>query len=69
VARSTFGSENVKKTVILGALFEVLMPKNYTPLWREVHYQVKMYKTRQQRTVFGCSDVLHFWVLWQLGHL
>ena len=31
--------------------------KNCTPLWREVHFQVKMYKTRQLRTTFGSSDV------------
>ena len=31
--------------------------KNCTPLWREVRFQVKMYKTRQLRTTFGSSDV------------
>ena len=31
--------------------------KNCTPLWREVHFQVKMYKTRQVRTTFCRSDV------------
>ena len=31
--------------------------KNCTPLWREAHFQVKMYKTRQVRTTFGSSDV------------
>ena len=35
VARSTFPSQNVKKTVSFGALFEVKMSKNWTPLWRE----------------------------------
>ena len=29
---------------ILGALFEVQMWKNCTPLWREAHFQVKMLK-------------------------
>ena len=29
----------------LGPLFEVHMSKNGTPLWREAHLQVKMYKT------------------------
>ena len=28
-----------------------------TPLWREAHFQVKMYKTHQVRTTFGSSDV------------
>ena len=31
--------------------------KNCTPLWREAHFQVKMYKTHQLRTTFGGSDV------------
>ena len=28
-----------------------------TPLWREAHFQVKMYKTPQLRTTFGSCDV------------
>ena len=45
VARSTFSSENdKKKTEGFGALFEVEMLKNCTPLWREAHFQVKMLK-------------------------
>ena len=31
--------------------------KNCTPLWREAHFQVKMYKTPQDRTTFGSCDV------------
>ena len=31
--------------------------KNCTPLWREAHFEVKMYKTRQLRTAFWSSDV------------
>ena len=31
--------------------------KNSTPLWREAHFQVKMYKTPQCRTTFGSWDV------------
>ena len=31
--------------------------KNCTPLWREAHFQVKMYKTTQVRTTFGSCDV------------
>ena len=30
--------------------------KNCTPLWREAHFQVKMYKTPQDRTTFGSCD-------------
>ena len=31
--------------------------KKCTPLWREAHFQVKMYKTHQCRTTFGSWDV------------
>ena len=31
--------------------------KNCTPLWREAHFEVKMYKTHQLRTSFGSWDV------------
>ena len=31
--------------------------KNSTPLWREAHFEVKMYKTPQCRTTFGSWDV------------
>ena len=42
---------------MLGPLFEVQMSKKCTPLWREAHFQVKMYKTHQPRTTFGSWDV------------
>ena len=31
--------------------------KNCTPLWREAHFEVKMYKTHHGRTTFGSCDV------------
>ena len=31
--------------------------KKCTPLWREAHFQVKMYKTPQRQTTFGSWDV------------
>ena len=40
-----------------GPLLEVGMSKKCTPLWREAHFQVKMYKTPQRRTTFGSWDV------------
>ena len=49
-------SKCIKKT-ILGPLLEVEMLKKCTPLWREAHFQVKMYKTHHVRTIFGGSDV------------
>ena len=45
------------KHVRFGALFEVEMLKKCTTLWREAHFQVEMYKTRQVRTTFCSSDV------------
>ena len=36
-----------------GPLLAVEMSKKCTPLWREAHVQVKMYKTHQVRTTFG----------------
>ena len=40
-----------------GPLLEVELSEKCTPLWREAHFQVKMYKTRQVRTTFGSWDV------------
>ena len=40
-----------------GPLLEVKMSKKCTPLWREAHFEVKMYKTHHARTTFGGSDV------------
>ena len=45
------------KHTILGPLLEVEMSKKCTPLWREAHFQVKMYKTPHVRATFGGSDV------------
>ena len=45
------------KHTMLGPLLEVVMSKKCTPLWREAHLQVKMYKAPQLRTAFGSCDV------------
>ena len=45
------------KHTIVGPLLEVAMSKKCTPLWREAHFQVKMYKTHHARTTFGSCDV------------
>ena len=45
------------KHTILGPLLEVEMLKKCTPLWREAHLEVKMYKTHQLRTTLGSCDV------------
>ena len=47
----------VLKTGGLGPLLEVEMSKKCTPLWREAHFEVKMYKTLHVRATFGGSDV------------
>ena len=46
-------------------LLEVRMLKKCTPLWREAHFEVKMYKTPHVRAAFGGSDVasLHYTTL------
>ena len=45
------------KHTMVGPLLEVEMSKKCTPLWREAHFEVKMYKTHHVRTTFGGSDV------------
>ena len=45
------------KHTILGPPLEVEMSKKCTPLWREAHFAVKMYKTLRVRTTFGSWDV------------
>ena len=45
------------KYTILGPLLEVETSKKCTPLWREAHFEVKMYKTLHVRATFGGSDV------------
>ena len=57
VARSTFRSQNVQKHTSSAPLLAVEMSKKFTPLWREAHFEVKMYKTHQRRTTFGVADV------------
>ena len=45
------------KHTMYGPLLEVKMSKKCTPLWREAHFQVKMYKAHHVQTTFGGSDV------------
>ena len=45
------------KHTMYGPLLEVQMSKKCTPLWREAHFEVNMYKTHHVRTTFGSSDV------------
>ena len=60
VARSTCRSQNVQSTScsdVLGALLEVEISKNCTPLWREAHLEVKSAKSWRVRSMFGSWDV------------
>ena len=41
-----------------GPLLEIEMSKKCTPLWREAHFEVKMWKAQGVRTTFGRSDVV-----------
>ena len=45
------------KHTTFGPLLGVAMSKKRTPLWREAHFQVKMFKTHHVRTTFGSCDV------------
>ena len=45
------------KHTMVGPLLEVAMSRKCTPLWREAHFEVKMYKTHHGRTTFGSWDV------------
>ena len=45
------------KHTSFGPLLEVALSKKCMRLWREAHFQVKMYTTRYVRTTFGRSDV------------
>ena len=75
VARSTFPKSKCTKHTMVGPLLEVEMSKKCTPLWREAHFEVKMYKTLGVRTIFGGSDVaslrsasLHFTLHYTILH-
>ena len=57
-----FGAKHILKSkctkhTMLGPLLEVEMSKKCTPLWREAHFEVKMYKAHHVRTTFGSWDV------------
>ena len=57
-----FGAKHISKSkctrhTMFGALLEVEMMKKCTPLQREAHVQVKMYKTHQLWSTFGSWDI------------
>jgi len=51
------GAKHISKSkcanhTVLGPFLEVETSKKCTPLWREAHFEVKMYKTHHVRTTF-----------------
>ena len=65
------GAKHISKSkctthLSVGRLLEVAMSKKCTPLWRETHCKVKMYKTHQVRTTFGSSK--NCTPLWREAH-
>ena len=51
---------------MLGQRSEVEMSKKGTPLWREAHVEVNMYKTHCVWTIFEGSDVVLRCFEWQV---
>ena len=53
------GAKHISKSkhTRCGPLLPLEMSKKCTPLWREVHFQVKMCKTHHVRTTFGVEKV------------
>ena len=58
VARSTFASQNVQNTRGARSTFGTWDVEKVHAVWREAHFQVKMYKTHHVRTIFGGLDVV-----------
>ena len=56
------------KHTILGPLLEVEMSKKCTPLWREAHFQVKMYKTHQFGALLEVEMSKKCTPLWREAH-
>ena len=56
VARSTFRSENVQSTPFSDHFWKLRCRKS-ARVWREAHFEVKMYKAHHSRTTFGSCDV------------
>ena len=57
VARSTFVRNKLNKKSCSDHFWKLRYRKKCTPLWREAHFQVKMYKTYHSQTTFGSWDV------------
>ena len=60
VVRSTFPSQHVQNTTCSRHFLEVRMLKKCKSLWREAHFEAKMYKTPHVRATFGGLMSLRF---------
>ena len=56
------------KHTIVGPLLEVKMSKKCTPLWREAHFQVKMYKTHHVGPFLEVQTSKKCTPLWREAH-
>ena len=68
------GAKHISKSkctnhLSFGPLLEVAMSKKCTPLWREAHFQVKMYKTHHVRTTFWRFKCRFEWQAQGIVHL
>ena len=68
VAQSTFRSQNVQNTSASDHFWKLRCRKKCTPLWREAHFQVKMYKTPQRRSIFEIATSKKCTPLWHEAH-
>ena len=66
-AKHILKSKCAKHTMV-GPLLEVAMSKKCTPLWREAHFQVKMYKTHHSRTLLEVAMSKKCTPLWREAH-
>ena len=56
------------KHTMLGPLSEVAMSKKCTPLWREAHFEVKMYKTPHSGPLLEVEMLKKCTSLWREAH-
>ena len=62
-------NSKVLKTDGFGSLLEVEMLKKCTPMWRQAHFQVKMYKHTTFRTLLEGEMLKKCTPMWREAHL
>ena len=68
VARSTFPSQNVQSTPGSDHCWKLRCRKKSTPLWREAHFQVKLYKHQMYAPLFEVQMFKMCTLLWREAH-